>query len=109
MRWKSIRLTLSYLNVIKIPIESGIDNVLAYDGGIYNNFPTDVMRDDFHPDVIIGSVVSTNPTKPKENDLMSQIENMVMQKTDYSIPDSLGILMTFKYDNVNLMDFQRFL
>lgn len=38
------------------------------------------MRDDFHPDIIIGSVVSTNPTKPKENDLMSQIENMVMQK-----------------------------
>ena len=30
-----------------------------------------------------------------------------MQKTDYSIPDSMGILMTFKYDNVNLMDFQR--
>ena len=38
---------------------------------------------------------------------MSQIENMVMQKTDYSIPDSMGILMTFKYDNVSLMDFQR--
>ena len=51
--------------------------------------------------------VSTNPTKPKEDDLMSQIENMVMQKTDYSIPDSVGISMTFKYDNVNLMDFQR--
>ena len=31
-----------------------------------------------------------------------------MQKTDYSLPDSLGILMTFKYDNVNLMDFDRF-
>ena len=87
------------------PIE--IDSVLAYDGGIYNNFPTDVMRDDFHPDIIIGSVVATNPTKPKENDLMSQIENMVMQKTDYSIPDSEGIVMTFKYDDVNLMDFQR--
>ena len=73
----------------------------------YNNFPTDVMRDDFHPDIIIGSVVATNPTKPKENDLMSQIENMVMQKTDYSIPDSEGIVMTFKYDDVNLMDCQR--
>lgn len=43
-------------------------------------FPTDVMKDDFHPDIIIGSIVSTNPTKPKEDDLMSQIENMVMQK-----------------------------
>ena len=38
---------------------------------------------------------------------MSQIENMVMQKTDYSIPDSVGILMTFKYDDVNLLDFDR--
>mgnify|MGYP000346843552 CR=1 FL=1 len=39
---------------------------------------------------------------------MGQLENMIMQKTDYSLPDSLGILMTFKYDNVNLMDFDRF-
>jgi NTE family protein len=38
---------------------------------------------------------------------MSQIENMVMQKTDYSLPDSAGILMTFKYNDVSLMDFQR--
>ena len=27
------------------PIE--IDSILAYDGGIYNNFPVNVMRDDF--------------------------------------------------------------
>ena len=38
---------------------------------------------------------------------MSQLENMIMQKTDYSIPDSLGIVMTFKYDDVNLLDFDR--
>lgn len=88
------------------PIE--IDGVLAYDGGIYNNFPTDVMQNDFHPDVIIGSVVSANADKPSEYDFMSQIENMIMQKTDYSVPDSLrDILMTFKYDDVNLLDFDR--
>lgn len=100
----AVRSSMSFPFVFK-PIE--IDSVLAYDGGIYNNFPTDIMREDFRPDLIIGSVVSTNPTKPKENDLMSQIENMVMQKTDYTLPDSLGILMTFKYDDINLMDFQR--
>ncbi|WP_370793753.1 patatin-like phospholipase family protein [Bacteroides stercorirosoris] len=100
----AVRASMSFPFVFK-PIE--IDSVLAYDGGIYNNFPTDVMRDDFHPDIIIGSVVAANPSKPKENDLMSQIENMVMQKTDYSIPDSVGILMTFKYDDVNLLDFDR--
>ena len=87
------------------PIE--IDSVLAYDGGIYNNFPTDIMREDFKPEVIIGSVVAANPGKPKENDLMSQLENMIMQKTDYTLPDSLGIIMTFKYDDVSLLDFDR--
>lgn len=100
----AVRASMSFPFVFK-PIE--IDGVLAYDGGIYNNFPTDVMREDFHPDIIIGSVVATNPSKPKENNLMSQIENMVMQKTDYSIPDSLGMVMTFKYDDVNLLDFDR--
>ena len=100
----AVRASMSFPFVFK-PIE--IDSVLAYDGGIYNNFPTDIMMNDFHPDIIIGSVVAANPGEPKENNLMSQLENMIMQKTDYSIPDSLGILMTFKYDNVNLLDFDR--
>ena len=98
----AVRASMSFPFVFK-PIE--IDSVLAYDGGIYNNFPTDIMREDFKPEVIIGSVVAANPGKPKENDLMSQLENMIMQKTDYTLPDSLGIIMTFKYDDVSLLDF----
>lgn len=100
----AVRASMSFPFVFK-PI--AINGVLAYDGGIYNNFPSDVMREDFHPDIMIGSVVSSNPSKPDENDLMSQIENMVMQKTDYSIPDSLGFVMNFKFDDVSLMDFDR--
>lgn len=100
----AVRASMSFPFVFK-PIE--IDSVLAYDGGIYNNFPTDIMREDFKPEVIIGSVVAANPGKPKENDLMSQLENMIMQKTDYTLPDSLGIIMTFKYDDVSLWDFDR--
>lgn len=100
----AVRASMSFPFVFK-PIE--IDSVLAYDGGIYNNFPTDIMREDFRPGVIIGSVVAANPGKPKENDLMSQLENMIMQKTDYTLPDSLGIVMTFKYDDVSLLDFDR--
>ena len=100
----AVRASMSFPFVFK-PIE--IDSALAYDGGIYNNFPTDIMREDFKPEVIIGSVVAANPGKPKENDLMSQLENMIMQKTDYTLPDSLGIIMTFKYDDVSLLDFDR--
>ena len=100
----AVRASMSFPFVFK-PIE--INGVLAYDGGIYNNFPTDIMQEDFHPDVIIGSVVAANPSKPKEGDLMNQLENMIMQKTDYTIPDSAGIVMTFKYDDVSLLDFDR--
>lgn len=76
----AVRASMSFPFVFK-PIE--IDSVLVYDGGIYNNFPVDVMKEDFNPDVIIGSVVATEVTKPKEDNLMTQIENMVMQKSDY--------------------------
>ena len=101
----AVRASMSFPGMFK-PIE--IDSVLAYDGGIYDNFPVSTMIKDFNPDIIIGSVVSSNPSKPKEGDIMSQLENMIMQKTDYSIPDSLGILMTFKYTDVGLMDFDRY-
>jgi len=100
----AVRASMSFPFVFR-PIE--IDSVLAYDGGIYNNFPVDVMCKDFNPDIIIGSVVAKNPAKPDENDLMSQIDNMVMQKTDYTMADSLGILLTFKYEDVTLMDFHK--
>ena len=101
----AVRASMSFPAMFK-PIE--IDSILAYDGGIYNNFPVDIMMEDFHPDILIGSVVSSNPGKPKEGDIMGQLENMIMQKTNYEIPDSMGILMTFKYTDVNLMDFDRY-
>lgn len=101
----AVRASMSFPGMFK-PIE--IDSVLAYDGGIYDNFPVSTMIKDFNPDIIIGSVVSSNPSKPKEGDIMSQLENMVMQKTDYSIPDSLGIMMTFRYTDIGLMDFDRY-
>lgn len=48
------------------------------------------MRDTFHPDIIIGSAVSANPGKPKEGDIMGQLENMIMQRqiTLYPIPSA---------------------
>ena len=63
-----------------------IDGVLLYDGGIYNNFPMDVMYRDFHPDVILGCNVSGSPADPKENDLMSQLEAMIVSQKEVFIP-----------------------
>ena len=100
----AVRASMSFPFVFK-PIE--IDSVLAYDGGIYNNFPTLILREYFKPYRSIGCEVAANPGIPIEYVLMSQLENMIMQKTDYTLPDSLGIIMTFKYDDVSLLDFDR--
>lgn len=47
-----------------------VDGKYVFDGGLYDNFPVDVMKKDFHPDVIIGSNVSSKifNTYPKNND-----------------------------------------
>ncbi len=87
------------------PIE--IDGTLVYDGGIYNNFPVDVMKRDFNPDIIIGSVVASKLDKPKEDDLMTQIENMVMQKSDYSLEPKDGILFDFDLSYIGMLDFPK--
>ena len=63
-----------------------IDGLLLYDGGIYNNFPMDVMYRDFHPDVILGCNVSGVPADPKENNLMSQLEAMIVSQKEVFIP-----------------------
>lgn len=84
-----------------------INGNLMYDGGIYNNFPTDVMMDDFNPDFIIGSSVTGSPNKPSERDIMGQLENMIMQKTDYSIPENKGIYIRSHVSEYGLMDFDK--
>jgi NTE family protein len=84
-----------------------IDNRLLFDGGIFNNFPVDVMRSDFNPDFIVGSVVVNNPSKPDEHDLVMQMENLIMNKTNYSIDEKDGVLLNFKLENVYMFDFSK--
>jgi NTE family protein len=98
----SVRASMTIPFVFK-PIR--VEGNLMYDGGIYNNFPTDVMTEDFNPDIMIGSAVVQNPLKPDENDLFGQMENMVMQKTDYSISPNKGINVVFDMSKVDLLDF----
>jgi NTE family protein len=101
----AVRSSMSFPFMFK-PIR--INGVLAYDGGLYDNFPSDVMINDFNPDVIIGSVVADKRVEAEEHDWMGQLNNMIMDRNDYALPDSVGILMTFDYyGNVGLFDFQR--
>ncbi len=100
----AVRASMSFPFVFK-PIE--LNGVLVYDGGIYDNFPVKVMKDEFAPDFIVGSVVSKNPDKPQEGDLMGQIDNMVMQKTDYDIDSIDGLAIKYELDDVSLLEMNR--
>ena len=82
-----------------------LDNSLAYDGGIYDNFPVDVMRDEFHPDIMIGIDVHTTDTISGFPDLMDQIDMLVTQKNNYELPAEEGIKMHFDLNNFSLFDF----
>lgn len=84
----AVRASMSFPLVFK-PIE--IDGVLVYDGGIYDNFPVDVMKQDFHPDFIIGVSVSGPDTKPVPGDIYSQLEDMIIQNNNYSLPAEDGV------------------
>jgi NTE family protein len=72
---EAVRASMTYPFYIP-PIR--INDHLFYDGGIYNNFPVDVMYNEFFPDVIIGSNVSGKSARVDENDFMSQLENLIV-------------------------------
>jgi len=99
----AVRISMTFPFVFK-PIWK--DGVPVFDGGIYNNFPIDVMKEDFNPDFIIGSAVRGGGWKPSENPI-NQIEPMVMQKTDYEVPEEDGILIEMRLPDVFLLDFYK--
>jgi len=100
----SIRASMTFPFYFK-PIE--IDSVLLFDGGLVNNFPIDVMLQDFHPDIMIGSTVASKDIKPEKDDIKLQLENMMVRKTNYFIPDSLGFTIKSPVEHIAIFDFER--
>ncbi|MCK4991092.1 MAG: patatin-like phospholipase family protein, partial [Bacteroidales bacterium] len=84
-----------------------VDGNIMYDGGIYNNFPLDHMKEHFQPDVIIGSKAAEGNSPPDEFDLMGQIENMVMKPTSYRIDPADGILLDLDLKKESLLAFDK--
>ncbi|HAN00889.1 MAG TPA: hypothetical protein DCQ26_20040 [Marinilabiliales bacterium] len=84
-----------------------IDSVLLFDGGMENNFPTNLMQERFKPDVLIGCKVASNPKKPDEDNIFLQLENVFMKNTNYQMPKN-GILVEPSVDEFGLFDFNQF-
>jgi NTE family protein len=67
------------------------------------------MYHEFPVDYIIGSNVSYNSAPPSEDDVISQITNMLVRSTDFTLPCEAGIIIeptseigTFEFDKADL-------
>ena len=87
---QAVRASMTYPGYLK-PIK--VDGQLMFDGGLYNNFPTDVMYDDFYPDIIIGINFSDSAKAPDPNDVFSQFKTMIINRQPSTIICENGILI----------------
>lgn len=101
---KAIRASMTIPLVFR-PIKQ--DSTLLYDGGIYNNFPWQVLQEDFKPDILIGSKCVEGNSKPKEDNPMEQIFALTMMHTDYDLPSDEDILIDHTFDDVTTLDFSK--
>ncbi|MFW6224233.1 MAG: patatin-like phospholipase family protein, partial [Bacteroidota bacterium] len=101
---KSIRASMSYPFYFK-PIT--IDGKVMLDGGMYNNFPSDVMLESFYPDMIIGSKVAGNYAVPDPTNIVSQLQTIMMRQTVYDVYCESSVMIEPEVPPVNVVDFSR--
>jgi NTE family protein len=97
----SVRASMSYPFYLR-PIS--IEGKLLFDGGLYNNFPTDVMYNDFNPDFIIGANVAEKNLAPDDDNLYMQLRNLLMNQTNFAPVCESGILIE-PWSDVSLFNF----
>lgn len=93
---EAVRASISYPFYLK-PITVG--GKLLFDGGIYNNFPSNIMYDECYPDIIIGSNVTGNIPAPDEDNLLSQMKAMLIGRTNYDVICPNGIIIEPKVNS----------
>ena len=80
---------------------------ILYDGGMYNNFPSDVMLNDFDPDIIIGVNASGKNAPTTEDNIVSQIRAMMTTPSDFTKICENGILIEPFVEQFGLFDFSQ--
>ncbi|HTE33690.1 MAG TPA: patatin-like phospholipase family protein [Chryseolinea sp.] len=89
-----------------------VDGKYLFDGGVYNNFPVDVIQRDFKPDVVIGVNVSSKvfdeyPFDSDEKLISHSLLYLLLDKSDPSrIPDS-GVYIQPDLKGFTSFDFGR--
>jgi NTE family protein len=89
-----------------------VDGKYLFDGGVYNNFPVDVMQRDFRPDVIIGVNVSSKvfDEYPYDNDeklIANSLLFLLLDKSDPSSIPANGVYIQPNLRGYTSYDFSR--
>jgi NTE family protein len=89
-----------------------VDNKYLFDGGVYNNFPVDVVQRDFNPDVIIGSNVSSKvydeyPYGEDEQLISKSLLYMLLDKSDPSKIPATGVYIQPNLKGLSSFDFAK--
>jgi NTE family protein len=87
-----------------------VDGKYLFDGGVYNNFPVDVVQKTFAPDVIIGVNVSTKiyndyPYGLDEKLIAKSLLFLLLDKSDPASVPSNGIYIQPNLDGYTSFDF----
>ncbi len=84
-----------------------VDDMLLYDGGIYDNFPWRPLDKRYHPDLLIGSICTEGNTPPSDkNSLLDQAFMLAMTDSDYDLPEERSVTIRRAVD-VMMLDFDR--
>lgn len=89
-----------------------VDDKYLFDGGVYNNFPVDVIQNDFNPEVIIGSNVSSKvydeyPYGEDEKLISRSLLYMLLDKSDPSKIPATGVYIQPNLKGMSSFDFAR--
>lgn len=84
-----------------------IDNRILFDGGLYNNFPVDVMASEFNPDIIIGVNGAGDPEVAAEDNVLSQVKNILVATQKNEMPSEKDIYIQPDINSISVFDFSK--
>ena len=101
---EAIRASMSIPFVFK-PLRK--DDMLLYDGGVFNNFPWRYMHKFYHPSHIIGvKCTSGNKDVTEDSNVIDQALMFIMSHTDYSLPEKGNIFIDREVD-AGMLEFEK--
>lgn len=88
-----------------------VDGRYLFDGGVYNNFPVDIAQQEFNPDVIVGSNVSSKifneyPYGKDDKLISNSLLYMLLDKSDPTAIPENGVYIQPNLEGYSSLEFK---